>query len=69
MFADEDLHCDVTENLDQVDALLPDRDHPGTSDRHYPGIMIAITPEPVIGTYRNHDRRHPGTGDRHVPER
>jgi hypothetical protein len=31
--------------------------------------MIAITPEPVIGTYRNHDRRHPGTGDRHVPER
>ena len=28
---------------------------PGTSDRHHPGIMIASTPEPVIGMSRNTD--------------
>jgi hypothetical protein len=36
-----------------------DRDHPGTSDRHHPGIMIAIIPEPVIGMPRNTDRHRP----------
>jgi len=34
-------------------------DHPGTSDRHHPGIMIGIIPEPLIGMSRNNDRHRP----------
>jgi hypothetical protein len=38
---------------------MPARYHPGTSDRHHPGIVIAINPEPVIGMPRNTDRHRP----------